>query len=114
MSLPEFSFEAWAGKLAGVAGAFVSMNFLQGTWWEKLMMAISGALSSFYLTPWVSEKTGLPEGGAGFFLGLFAMAFVSRVWEWLRGWDAGELWEILKDWLRRLTGTDKPKDNDHE
>lgn len=106
MDLPDLP-ENWATKLAGLAGSFVSMGFVKGTVPARALMAISGALLSFYLSPAVSEQTGLPEGATGFLLGLFGMAVVSRIWEWLAGWQVGDVWQIGLAWLRRVTGTRK-------
>lgn len=95
------SYDAIAAKLAGIAGAVVSMRFVQGTWPERLTMAISGALFSYYAAPWVGKLTGLPEGLAGFLLGLFGMAVVSKIWEWFQ---TAPLGQILTDWLKKKLG----------
>ena len=73
-----------ATKLAGVAGALVSTRFLSGTWPQKLATAASGAIASFFATPYVVAKLSLPEGFAGFLVGLFGMAILSRTWDWLQ------------------------------
>ncbi|WP_304306229.1 hypothetical protein [Pseudacidovorax intermedius] len=106
MDLPEVP-DGWATKLAGIGGAFVSMGFIKGTLPARAFMAIGGALLSFYFAPWVSAQTGLPEGGAGFLLGLFGMAVVSRIWESVSTWQVQDLWQIAMAWLRRVTGIRK-------
>lgn len=93
----EFDAGEWAAKLAGVAGAFVSMRFLQGTRGERLMMAVSGAMLSFYAAPFAAHKLGMPEGLAGFLLGMFGMAIASRVWEWIKTTPLS----IFTEWLPR-------------
>lgn len=88
--MPDFSFDGLMTKLAGVAGALVSMQFLQGTFWSRLTMAGAGALLSYYAAPYASVKTALPEGLAGFLVGFFGMAVVSKLWEWLQAAPIGE------------------------
>lgn len=83
------------------------MGFVKGTVLARIFMAISGALLSFYCSPWVSEQTGFPEGGTGFLLGLFGMAVVSKLWESMSTWQVEDLWQIAMAWLRRITGTRK-------
>jgi hypothetical protein len=73
-----------ATKCAGVAGALVSMRFLSGSVPSRLVMALGGAVFSFFGTDFVSSKLSLPEGLAGFLLGLFGMSILSRAWEWLQ------------------------------
>lgn len=107
MNIPPFDFDTYAVKLAGVAGAIVSMRFLQGTLWERLLTAFAGAALSYFATPWLSGRIGLPEGLAGFLLGLFGMAVMSRAWEWVQTTPIAALWEIVLGWLGRKTGVTK-------
>lgn len=87
--------EAWVSKLAGVAGALVSVRFLSGPLPARLIMALGGAVFSYYAAEYVSAKTSLPEGLAGFLLGLFGMSFLSRIWEWFQTvkFDPGSLFK---------------------
>ena len=101
VNLPDVNPETLAAKLAGVAGAIVSMRFLTGTWPERAFMAACGAILSYYATPYLSLKIGLPEGLMGFLLGLFGMAVASRMWEWVQTTPVGALWNIALDWLRK-------------
>jgi hypothetical protein len=73
-----------ATKCAGVAGALVSMRFLSGSIVSRLVMAAGGAIFSFFGTDFVAGKLSLPEGLAGFLLGLFGMSILSRAWEWVQ------------------------------
>jgi hypothetical protein len=107
MNPADVNFDAWAAKLAGVAGAVVSMRFLQGTWPERVFMALSGAVLSYFATPFLSARIGLPEGLTGFLLGLFGMAITSRAWEWVQTTPVGALWQIALDWLQRRSGAPK-------
>lgn len=91
--------EMWASRLAGVAGALVSMRFLNGTVFERLLMAVGGAFFSFYAAPWAANRLSLPEGLCGFLLGLFGMSILARLWEWMQTTNA--IRDFLDAWLRR-------------
>lgn len=73
-----------ATKLSGVIGAFVSMRFLSGSLKERMSSAIAGAVTSYYSAPFVAFRLGMPEGLAGFLIGLFGMAVCSRIWVWVQ------------------------------
>lgn len=92
------NLDAWITKLAGVAGAAVSLKFIQGTWPERIVMALGGALLSLYASPWASGVSGLPEGLTGFLTGLLGMALLARVWEGVQVLDVAG---IMKSWLER-------------
>ena len=100
------AIEQVIGKLAGVAGAFVSMHFLKGTIVEKLTMAFGGAAFSYFAADYVAAKTSLPEGLAGFLLGLFGMSILSRLWEWLQTTQF-DFTGMFKSWIRTKTKVDK-------
>jgi len=89
-----------AARLAGVAGALVSMRFLQGSRLARLSMALSGAVISYYVSPYLAERVGIPEGLAGFLLGMFGMAVVSRAWEAVQAVPVGPLWQAVVDRVR--------------
>lgn len=93
-----------AAKLAGVAGAFVSMRYLQGTWPARLSMAGGGSLISYYAAPHLASVTSMPEGLTGFLLGLFGMAIASRAWEWVQQAPVGALWQAVIDRIRGSKG----------
>ena len=103
--MDNINLDAIAGKAAGLAGAVVSMHFLQGTWPARISLAISGALFSYFAAPYLSQRTGLPEGLAGFLLGLFGMAVVSRVWEWVQTTPVAAFWSIVLDWMKKRGGS---------
>lgn len=102
--MPDFHFDALMAKLAGVAGALISMRFLQGTFWSRVTMALAGSVLSYYAAAYVSQKTGLPEGLSGFLMGFFGMAIVSKAWEWLQ---TAPLGQIATGWLTRKSTSDK-------
>lgn len=98
------TFDVVAAKLAGVAGALVSMRFLQGTWPQRISAALCGAAISFYAAPYVSSRIGLPEGLGGFLIGVFGMAVASRIWEWIQTAPIVPFWQLIIDRLRKWLG----------
>ena len=96
--------DAWLAKGAGVAGAALSLRFVAGTWPERLTMAVGGAVVSYYAAPWVSAKIGLPEGLAGFLLGLFGMALISKIWEAIQQTPIAEAWTALISAVKKRLG----------
>lgn len=96
--------DAWLAKLAGVAGAALSLRFVSGSWPERLTMALGGAVVSYYAAPWVAQRIGLPEGLAGFLLGLFGMALISKVWEAIQQTPIAEAWSGLIAAVKKRLG----------
>lgn len=99
-NLPDFS----AAKLiSGVAGAFVSLRFMQGTAAEKLIMAVGGAALSYFATTPVAQWLAMQqaEGLVGFLLGLFGMSIATKVYEVIQLMDARRIAADLWEWLTR-------------
>lgn len=103
MVLPD-SIDVYATKLAGFAGAFISLKFIQGSWPERIVMAVGGSFFSFYASPWASIKTGLPEGLSGFLLGLFGMAICAKMWEGIQAMPIAEFWNAAIERFKRFMG----------
>lgn len=88
--------------IAGVAGAVVSLNFVQGTWPERIIMAIGGAALSYFASNNLAVWMGVPEalGLVGFLIGLFGMAIVAKIYEVLQMLDAkqiaSDVWASVK------------------
>lgn len=95
---------------AGIVGAAVSLKFVQGTWAERVMMCIGGSALSYYgttpLATWVAAPDA--EGLIGFFIGLFGMAIVAKVYEVVMLIDAKKIaedvWSAALEWLKRKWG----------
>jgi hypothetical protein len=102
--MTEIDFDGLAVKLAGIAGAAVSMRYLQGSPKAKLTMAAGGALMAYYASPYLSQRVGLPEGLTGFLLGMFGMAVVSRAWVSIEQAPVAALWQAVIDRIRGRTG----------
>lgn len=94
------NYEAVAVKLAGVAGAMVSMKFINGTWPERLSLGASGAVLAYFASPWVSEKLSMPEGLTGFLVGFFGMAIASKAWETVQAFPMAAVWQAVIDRIR--------------
>ena len=99
-----FEVDAWLTKLAGVVGACASLAFMRGPWSERILMAVGGAIVSYYAAPWLASRAGLPEGLSGFLLGLFGMAICAKVWEVLHQLPIAEMWTSVLDGIRTRLG----------
>jgi hypothetical protein len=104
--------QQWGLRLAGVAGALVSMRFVSGTLSERIPMFIGGAFFSFYATEWTAQWLALPEGLTGFLLGLFGMSVLNRVWEWMQATTVVR--DFLDAWFRKSTPPPLPPKKDDE
>jgi hypothetical protein len=89
--------------ISGVAGSFVSLRFIQGSWIEKLIMSIGGScLSYFATTPiavWLNVVNA--EGLVGFLIGLFGMSIAAKVYEVIQFIDAKSAASQLLEWIAR-------------
>ena len=88
--------------IAGIAGAVVSLKFVQGTWPERVIMAIGGAALSYFASDNMAKWLNVPEalGLVGFLIGLFGMAIVAKVYEVIQMIDAkkaaSDMWAAAK------------------
>jgi hypothetical protein len=88
--------------IAGIAGAAVSLRFVQGTWPERIIMAAGGAALSYFASDLIARWLAVPDalGLVGFLTGLFGMAIVSKVYEVIQLIDAKQIsidiWETVK------------------
>ena len=89
----------WGGRLADRKGAIPALKII--------FTALAGALVSYYATPSLSARIGMPEGLTGFLLGLFGMAVMSRGWEWVQTTPVAAIWQIVLDWMQRRSGGSK-------
>lgn len=97
--------DPYIAKLAGAAGALVSLRFMKGSWFSRLCAFVCGVLLSIYLAPYIQVKTGIPNELAGFLTGMLGLAIVSRFFDWISNATVFEqLWQIVIDALKRLMG----------
>lgn len=84
----------------GAVGAFVALGFIRGpTWWHTLFSYVGGCACSIYGSDYVVNWTGADAGLAGFLLGLFGMAVVSKMHEAIAAFRSGDLVsKILGKW----------------
>ena len=88
-----------AKLIASVLGALASINFVKGTWPERIFMVLAGSALSYYGTTPIAQGVNLAdaEGLVGFLLGLFGMAIVARLYEAIMALDvkviAVDLWQ---------------------
>lgn len=99
--MADLDFDAVGAKLAGVAGAALSMRYLRGSWPERVSMAVSGSVVSYYVGPHLSSVLGTPQELTGFLLGMFGMALSQRIWEAIQTIPLGDIWQAL---IKRIGG----------
>lgn len=97
-------YDVIATKLAGLVGAITSYRFIPGTKKERVGLVACGAALSWYGSQYVSDKTGLPAGFAGYLTGFFGMSIAAKIHEWVRAAPTDAMWQICLDWLKRLFG----------
>lgn len=85
----------------GVLGSGAAMLFLKGPWAQRLAMVVPGAALSYYAASLVAKATNMPEGLAGFLVGLFGMAAVAKLFE---TWEKLELGDMVRRFLEKWLG----------
>ena len=90
----------------GVIGSLIALPFLQGTWPVRLAMVTGGCALSFFGTIPLAKYLGMAEaqGLVGFFVGLFGMAIVSKVYELVHTFNASAVGQALIDAARKKLG----------
>jgi hypothetical protein len=104
MQTESLTIDALMAKLAGVAGAALSLNFVKGSWPERLTMAISGSIASLYVSPFMSQKLGWSESFTGFMVGLFGMALAEVAWTTIKSTPIAEIWQSGINYIRSKLG----------
>lgn len=102
--MTDVTFDILAAKLSGVAGALLSLNFIKGTWPERIVMGLGGSIISLYAGAYVASKTGLPDGLAGFLVGMFGMAITAKVWETIQATPIMGIWAAIVNGVRSRIG----------
>jgi len=92
--------------VAGPLGALSALLWVKDTWPRKIGMVLAGVALSYYATPAVAAWANLQQGLAGYLLGLFGMAAVSKLFA---TWDALDLGALLRRFLaKKLDVEDQP------
>lgn len=100
MNIPDLPPEA--SKLgASFAGSLVALRWLPGGCWLKLQMLLAGTALSWYATEPLARWAGMNVGTTGFFLGVFGMALVAKVFDLIA---AAQVSEIAVEWARKFLG----------
>jgi hypothetical protein len=88
---------------AGLLGAVVSLKWVKGDFFEKLLMVIGGAALSIFGTDPLAEYLNMTNalGILGFLLGLFGMTVMSRVYEGIQAFNAAD---FVQSWASRFGG----------
>ena len=93
--------------IAAVAGAVVSLRFVPGTFFERLLMTTGGAAFSYFGTSPIAEWQNVPksaEGLLGFVLGLFSMMIVAKVFEYIQSPRFNKIIDDAVEALKRKWG----------
>lgn len=90
-----------AKHAAGPLGALSAMFFMKGPWLQRLSMLIPGGALSFYAAAPLASYAHMPEGLAGFLLGLFGMAAVGKIFD---TWENLQLADLLRRKVAALLG----------
>ncbi|URG13018.1 hypothetical protein B2_25 [Stenotrophomonas phage B2] len=93
-----------AEKLAPpVAGAGGALMWLPGNWGRKFGLFALGLSSAYWLSPWLAQRTDMPESVAAFLLGLFSMTVTDKAMTTFHDWPAGQWFDMaLKRVLDRF------------
>lgn len=97
MDIPSEAHKA----VPGVLGAISAVLMMRENWRRGVAMVLPSAALSWYGGAFLSEQVGMPEGLAGFLLGLAGMAFIVKV---IETWDRFDLGSILGSALRKVLG----------
>lgn len=87
--------------LPGLLGSLGAMLWINGTWNRKLALFAFGGVLAWYIPPWLSEVTGIPEGFGGLLVGLFGMSIVDAIF---RTWNDLHISSIVTEWIRLKLG----------
>lgn len=100
MNIPDFPPEA--SKLgASFTGSLVALRWLPGSCWLKLQMLLAGTALSWYATEPLANWADMNVGTTGFFLGVFGMALVAKVFDLIAETHVSE---IIVEWVRKFLG----------
>lgn len=88
--------------IPGVLGSLFSALFFKETSIVRMGgMFLAGVGTAWYIGPWAAARSGLPEGAAGFLVGLFGVAVIQKLFD---VWSNADLGSILSDWIRKILG----------
>jgi hypothetical protein len=106
----------WANDLKdaapGVLGSAVALFFMKRPYLILVGMFIGGCVLSYYAPIVFVDYYHVEKyiGLVGFLTGLFGMAAVAKVYDGLEQVNLGDLWGIVKSWLRKRAGLSEGND----
>lgn len=83
----------------GLIGAIGATFFMRDPWAVRLGMVIPGGALSFFGAGWAAKVSGMPEGLAGFLLGLLGMILFGKL---IATWHTLDLGAIVMDWIHAI------------
>lgn len=92
--------------LTGPLGAAAALYWFKGRGWRKLFAFVFGSSLALICSPYLAKWSGMEQGLAGFLLGLFGMAVVSKAYKALDDMDLGVL---LNKWLKKRLDVEDTK-----
>ncbi len=95
------------GYLTSIAGVWISVQRTEGTIKKKVAVFLGGLCAAWICWPWAAQFLHLPDGVAGFGVGLFGMAVIDRLFAGLEKVDVGE---FVNRWLKGKSGEGKAGD----
>lgn len=99
--MPHDWYETAQQFIPGAIGSAGALFFIRGGWKRKLGLTILGSVASFYGGAFVAQTWGLPEGLAGFLIGLFSMSIVDKG---LEEWYELSIGKLISDVVRARFG----------
>ncbi len=85
----------------GFLGAAVSWMATRSGGLRGISIVLTGMAISYYGSDWLATIVKVPEGIAGFLLGLFSGIFAIKA---VGSWDALDLTSIVRQWVRKRLG----------
>lgn len=100
MNMPDIPPEA-SKFSAGFVGSLVSLRWLPGTVLQRIQMLAAGTAVSWFAADPIAKWSGMNAGTAGFFLGVFGMAVVDKIFTAI---STSPLAATFNEWLRKTIG----------
>lgn len=90
-----------AKAIPGVLGSLTAVVLMRADWKKSAAIVLPGSALAYYGGAWVGALVGMPEGLAGYLVGVGGMAFMAKV---IETWQKFDLGSILGDTLRKWLG----------
>lgn len=104
IDLPPEAGKALPSALGAFSAAIIAIVQDPSKWRIALALVLPGIALSFYASAHLAKTMDIPEGLAGYMLGLLGMAAAAKI---LGTWQQFDLGGILSSWLRKILGLEK-------